>query len=745
MAAKRSVKKPAWTEPVPAVPIPGPGGFAVGVPPPSKYGRARKMRPSIPGKPASPAPGRRFGGERGRGRGGRGRGRGGVARRGGHAAAGRRAVTNPVVLAPPTSEDDGEAAEAAAGPAEADGDSGDGGSDGADGADGADEPTDADADGSVSRSASPPADDGPERAREELVRRKYRQSFDVVVGASGERSTAGLATPEASPRAASLRGRSPYKTIELQPEKKENKRKDRLATPPPAGGAGGSAAERQRRQKRVKISPIKSRRENVFGFALPPEAAGPRAGTVAADDPTKFNDDFCSACGGIGRFLCCESCPRSFHFTCTDPPVDEDNLPEDSWFCTSCYHKQLPAPKPTRGLFAQLLEQMDRRNPVCFGLPKALRERYEGVSTGELGEYQDIHDLKQRKLSRSGFVEELDPHRLQDKNGNTILCFYCGKSALDDRSIVTCDYCTLSYHMDCLDPPMYVMPTAQKKWMCPNHVDKDLTHHRRKKNSKIVDVSLRRGFVNNGDIEVDTESSDDDVAGLVKPSHLHFIDGWEDAPLDIYGRRGPDVEFEEFDMDGVVYRLPERGIVLDFCDKINMTVPDRRYAEPPPALSDLDRLVVRPYDERELVRNLAYLQTWPSAETQVRQRVSTLLDAALGRGGLGTAAAAAAAAAADATAGPGPVKAEKADDAVPATPRSPPSSAANTASTSPTTPTTTGTSGTAATATTSAAESLKDAGDDATADATADRAAMAAIQKLIRIKGKDALMQFLLA
>jgi hypothetical protein len=48
-------------------------------------------------------------------------------------------------------------------------------------------------------------------------------------------------------------------------------------------------------------------------------------------DPTRYNEEICGACGGPGRFLCCEGCPKSFHFTCLDPPIDENQLPEDSW------------------------------------------------------------------------------------------------------------------------------------------------------------------------------------------------------------------------------------------------------------------------------------------------------------------------------------------------------------------------------------------------------------------------------
>lgn len=39
------------------------------------------------------------------------------------------------------------------------------------------------------------------------------------------------------------------------------------------------------------------------------------------------------------------------------------------------------------------------------------------------------------------------------------------------RPILSCDYCTLHWHMDCLDPPMTGLPAREKKWMCPNHIE----------------------------------------------------------------------------------------------------------------------------------------------------------------------------------------------------------------------------------------------------------------------------------
>ncbi|KAK9461019.1 uncharacterized protein V1516DRAFT_624969, partial [Lipomyces oligophaga] len=347
------------------------------------------------------------------------------------------------------------------------------------------------------------------------------------------------------------------------------------------------------------------------------------------------NDDFCSACGGIGRFLCCEGCPKSFHFTCTDPPFDEDNLPEGSWFCKSCYAKRHPPPIPPRGLFSELIDQLNKRNPQCFVLPREIRDRYEGVTSTDFGEYQDTEETKTRRSNRSGFVEEPDPLKLTDKNGRAILCFKCGKSALNDKKIISCDYCPLHWHLDCLDPPMSAIPlVSQRKWQCPNHIGRELIHKRRLRNSKTISVSLRRGFANDGDIEIDNDSSEEEEPGppgsevLVQAKHLHFMDGWKENPL-IKTPLSKYVLTEEHESNGVVYRLPERGIVLDFLDRVNLLPHERRREPEKLSLTELDRLIALPYKEREFIRNAAYLNQSHTTEAMSRQALSALLDAAL--------------------------------------------------------------------------------------------------------------------
>jgi len=60
----------------------------------------------------------------------------------------------------------------------------------------------------------------------------------------------------------------------------------------------------------------------------------PDAPAVSVAQP---NHDYCDACGGKGHFLCCEGgCLRSFHFSCLEPPLELDEVPEDSWYCKTC-------------------------------------------------------------------------------------------------------------------------------------------------------------------------------------------------------------------------------------------------------------------------------------------------------------------------------------------------------------------------------------------------------------------------
>jgi hypothetical protein len=94
--------------------------------------------------------------------------------------------------------------------------------------------------------------------------------------------------------------------------------------------------------------------------------------------------------------------------------------------------------------------------------------------------------------SRKGYQDERDPLKLRDGKSRPICCYACGGSSLPlhslttdpgstGRPIVSCDYCALSWHLDCMNPPLASMPNSGRKWMCPNHAEQvmvSLDHER---------------------------------------------------------------------------------------------------------------------------------------------------------------------------------------------------------------------------------------------------------------------------
>lgn len=143
--------------------------------------------------------------------------------------------------------------------------------------------------------------------------------------------------------------------------------------------------------------------------------------------------------------------------------------------------------------------------------------------------------------SRHGFLEDRDPARIKDRNNNLIVCHKCQRTALPRTQlipgtpspittlpnlpsdppapsfpsesqrperkakvaadlalqatrIISCDYCSLHWHLDCLDPPMVQMPSPLKKWMCPNHIEHVMVCSRASDNALPSVLSLISGF-----------------------------------------------------------------------------------------------------------------------------------------------------------------------------------------------------------------------------------------------------------
>ncbi|GAA6052778.1 hypothetical protein JCM3770_003544 [Rhodotorula araucariae] len=325
------------------------------------------------------------------------------------------------------------------------------------------------------------------------------------------------------------------------------------ATGPATAGAGAAALAgqgagakrslaasgplaRAKRPKNVKFSPAKT------GKAL----ARRSAAAAVVDNGGAFmlpNHDYCDACGGKGHFLCCEGgCLRSFHFSCLEPPLELDEVPEDSWYCKACRANIDPPPVNKHRFFGELILRVETENPKQFSLPPDIKGFFKNVATGTSGEFIDSveHRPPSKITGRAIGQEDRDGFRLKDKNGRPIICYNCDGAAnpTQRRRIISCDFCDQHWHLDCLDPPMTGMPPPTRKWMCPLHSDAIVPRKRQPKQMQLVTVD-RPYRPNNGDIVV--------VPRKEEPQQ-HDVD--------------------EMTVNRVRYQVPEQHIILDFWGRV---------------------------------------------------------------------------------------------------------------------------------------------------------------------------------
>ncbi|KAK0937810.1 hypothetical protein LTR29_010595 [Friedmanniomyces endolithicus] len=422
-----------------------------------------------------------------------------------------------------------------------------------------------------------------------------------------------ITLPAAGSRAASARGSRAPSMNPDSPLTDISTNSSRLSTPRIMKTAPKAPGKRAK----TKNSPEKKHLAGYGGLSVAGGAG--RESPIGDDDNEELseNNDFCSACGGSGFLLCCDGCDRSFHFSCLDPPLnDEASELNEPWFCYICVAKrpivsELPDKLPQRGLFAPLFSILKKQNPSNFALPLDIRDYFEGVQADGNGNF--IEALHSRTRNRAGYDELPDHYKLKDSKGKTVLCYHCSKSSQGQppRPIIQCDYCNESWHLDCLDPPMANPPARNwegKKihdWMCPLHADQELrkvdasllvprrkVHVRRPRNPKIVDAALARGFQNNGVIDVQDEESGDD------------------SDAEFYEEESPDEPNEP-----VIHRMPARGIKLDFIDRIkstrmqdlrNQRIRKRlRTRTAPPRIMQQANFARRSFAEKQLALNLA--------------------------------------------------------------------------------------------------------------------------------------------
>ncbi|KAF9571978.1 hypothetical protein EC968_010454 [Mortierella alpina] len=299
---------------------------------------------------------------------------------------------------------------------------------------------------------------------------------------------------------------------------------------------------------KVRQGPVVKRRRSLKQMETQPIASA-EVVTVAGDElAIENNNDYCEACLGLGEFICCDSCPKAFHFSCCQPPLDPYDLP-DEWNCNECRAAKNPPAPSSPGIFKELLDNVNRTNPKTFSLPSDIQSFFKGVAANSEGEYEDALDQKPRRKrhlnnnsgshSASAMRNETDLSlELEDGRGHPRHCYHCNKSALGGRMMISCDYCPLHWHLDCLSPPMASAPPNTRKWMCPNHADHVLPRRRKRRDATPVVVDNPLGL-NDGNIEVVPE-----IESSAKGRSI-----WDE------------------DTSGVMYKVPERSIKLGFIDR----------------------------------------------------------------------------------------------------------------------------------------------------------------------------------
>ncbi|CAI2163831.1 18800_t:CDS:2 [Funneliformis geosporum] len=250
------------------------------------------------------------------------------------------------------------------------------------------------------------------------------------------------------------------------------------------------------------------------------------------------NNDHCDVCTYGGRMMCCDGCPKAFHFTCLVPPLDVDNPPTGNWYCRECgtESSRQPQQRGRKGrrkfnLFKELKDKARTSNPTSFMLPEHIRNAFDGIFAGKHGEFRDSNKEKPVQLDKRGYPVEPDREKFTDSKGKQIRCYYCKLPPKHLKPVMSCDFCDQHWHFDCLTPPLTIAPPLHKKWMCPLHADHALPPMRRLRGEDVLP------FMDNTAIELPPE------------------------------RRRVECD-PEFYLNETLHRLPKKSVTLDWIGQL---------------------------------------------------------------------------------------------------------------------------------------------------------------------------------
>ncbi|KAI8938260.1 hypothetical protein NX059_005919 [Plenodomus lindquistii] len=401
---------------------------------------------------------------------------------------------------------------------------------------------------------------------------------------------------------------------------------------------------------KTKRSPVKNREQGPVAGV--PFTSGGGSRQLGPDDndpnsPQSESDDFCAACRGAGEFVCCENCPRVFHLLCCDPPRTQ--VPDGAFYCYECNAK-LPASDESAAesypSLGPLFKSLDRINPRAFALPSDVQTWFEGVTARADGSY--FEENKKFPLSKnSGYgYQRPDYTKVIDNDHKVILCTHCGVSSGHKRQMLKCDFCDAYWHLDCVDPPLANPPhisleaSQRDAWRCPRHIENDFRSGllvqkdlnecdhdaemedadaprarvprklRMRKDPQIVEPLFSRGIRNNGLIDI-INNPDDDTDG-----EGNYVFGPDDAK----------------DLNSKVFRVPEKGLILDFISKVKSGRVAKKYeaqkaskAASAQRKQSMGNFLARPIEQQQAALHLTQLAKKESDIDLSEGKVSALV------------------------------------------------------------------------------------------------------------------------
>ena len=188
------------------------------------------------------------------------------------------------------------------------------------------------------------------------------------------------------------------------------------------------------------------------------------------------NEDFCSACMHPGNLVCCDTCPRAYHYECARWGPEDDAVGEDElWSCPAC--------REERALRAEAGEAEPRarapgecgacRKPgagfSCTTCPRKYHAECFGAPIAELkagGQWQCSRCLEAERLwaelqAAEGPASVPVPASEEEEDLNDDECGVCGKPG----DLACCDGCPRAFHPKCIR--MTTLELQADSWLCP--------------------------------------------------------------------------------------------------------------------------------------------------------------------------------------------------------------------------------------------------------------------------------------